>query len=644
MILAATNAMTKSYGAHPVLENITIEIHAGERVGIVGPNGAGKSTLCKILCGQEVADSGEIFKARGSRWSYLPQTPVYPDEWTGRDVIASAFAEVSAISGKMRELEQQMGGAAETHGLLEQLLGKYQQLQEQFEQLDGYRTETVMAQVTTGLGISEPMLDMLFARLSGGEQTKIGLAKLLCEASDVLLLDEPTNHLDVEAMEWLEEFLREYKGTVLAISHDRYFLDRIVTSIIEIDCGEATQYPGNYSAYVTEREERLLRQFAEYEEQQRKIKKMQETIKRLKEWGNRSNPPNEGFHRRAKSMEKALARIERIERPKLEADRMALAFKATDRSGTDVLIAEGVGKTFEGKTLFADAELLLRYGERKALLGPNGCGKSTLMKMLIGDLTPDAGTVRLGASVQVGYLSQKAIEGDPNRRVIDAFREIAKITEPEARHRLAKFLFYGEQVYKRVGQLSGGERMRLRLAQLMHQPINLLLLDEPTNHLDIEARETLEEAIAEFRGSLFIVSHDRYFLQKMVDGVFWIDEKKIVRYEGRYEEAREQRRRQLAAKQAALVTVPSPQKQVQPKPAAQEPASTKQPEKKVNPYQLQKLEEQIAQLEAERLAAQQQLAEESNDYAQLAQWQTQLERVEAALAESYDRWYELQPE
>ncbi len=374
MIMIATKQLAKSYGYNPVLAEITIEIKAGERVGIVGPNGAGKTTFFKLLAGLEAPDKGEIFRAKGSRWAYLPQSPTYPQGWFGRQVIESAFQDVLRLQSEMRELEREMA-EAESAGL-ERLMRRYQEAQEQFELKQGYQWESTMSQVVNGLGIPETMLNTPFTRLSGGEQTKIGLAKLLCEQSDVLLLDEPTNHLDVEAMEWLETFLRDYPGTVLIISHDRYFLDAVVTAIYEVDGGELTCYAGNYSFFVREKEERLLRQFAEYQEQQKKIKKMQETIKRLKEWGNRSNPPNEAFHRRAKSMEKALARIDRIEKPKLEADKMDLVFRQSDRSGEEVLVAEAVHKSFAQKSLFRSADLRLSYGEKKALLGPNGSGKS----------------------------------------------------------------------------------------------------------------------------------------------------------------------------------------------------------------------------------------------------------------------------
>ncbi|WP_139492102.1 ribosomal protection-like ABC-F family protein [Brevibacillus dissolubilis] len=668
MIVAATKEITKTYGADPVLGDITMEIHSGSRVGIVGPNGAGKTTLFKLLIGIETADKGEIFRAKGSKWAYLPQSPQYPVEWSGRDVIQSAFEAVGKLSQSMRDVEQAMAAMSDRSSTTdsnlqpagasasqqpEQLLHKYQALQEEFERLGGYETDVRMNKVIEGLGISAAILSTPFAQLSGGEKTKVGLAKLLCEQSDVLLLDEPTNHLDVESMEWLEQFLRDYAGVVVIISHDRYFLDAVVTSIYEVDGGEAAFYHGNYSAFVKEKEERLLRHFAEYQEQQKKIKKMKETIKRLKEWGNQSNPPNEAFHRRAKSMEKALERMEKIERPRMEVDRMGLQFQKIDRSGQDVLVADGVHKSFAGKELFTGTGLTLRYGERKALLGVNGSGKSTFIKMLLGELEPDRGTVKIGSNVKVGYLSQQALEGDPKRRVIDAFREIVHVTEAEARHKLARFLFYGENVFKKVGSLSGGERMRLRLAQLMHQEINLLILDEPTNHLDIPARETLEEAIAEYQGSLFIVSHDRYFLQKTVKGVFWIENNQIVRYEGTYEESREKQRQMRSGsgsavetgKSAAVQSTDGMTPQTKAETAPNQPtANTAKPapEKKINKFKLQQLEQEIATLEARREELAQQLADGGQDYQALMQLQAEYDACEKKVEQLYESWYSMQ--
>lgn len=538
MIILATNQISKDYGFQPILKKVSIEVHSNDRIGIVGPNGAGKTTLFRILQGMEPPDRGEIYLAKGKKVAYLPQSPHYPEEWTGRDVIQSAFQEVLKIAGELRFLETEMADPNCPPKKMEQLLQKYQTLHDEFEHHHGYEMEVRMDQVIHGLKVPEAQLVTPFQQLSGGEKTKIGLARLLCVQSDLLLLDEPTNHLDVDSMEWLEGFLKQYEGAVLVISHDRYFLDHVAQQIYEIDGGELTKYTGNYRTYVQEREARILREFAQYEEQQKKIKKMQETIKRLKEWGNRSNPPNEAFHRRAKSMEKALARIEKIERPRLEQEKMGLTFQKTDRSGQDVIWVENLTKRMDEKVLFDQAHLKIRYGERKALLGPNGSGKTTLIKMLLKEIEPDEGMIRLGSSVKVGYLSQQAIEGEPNRTVLDVFREVVPLPEGEARNRLAQFMFYGANVFKKVGNLSGGERMRLRLAQLMEQEINLLILDEPTNHLDIPARETLEEALEQYRGTLLIVSHDRYFLQKVVDGVVWIEDQELLHDLGSYEEAR----------------------------------------------------------------------------------------------------------
>ncbi|MED1788983.1 ABC-F type ribosomal protection protein [Brevibacillus laterosporus] len=682
MIILAANSLSKSFGANMVLTDITCEVGRLSRIGIVGPNGAGKSTLCTLLLGLDTPDSGTVFRAKDATFAYLPQQPVYPKEWTARNVIESAFAKVQEIELSMQSCQELMSNIDEYQKLSteeqEKLLFRYQRLQDTFEQLDGYMVEASIQKVVDGLRLSTSLLETPFSLLSGGEKTKIGLAKILCEKSDVLLLDEPTNHLDVESMEWLEQFLREYPGTILLISHDRYFLDAVATSIWEVDSGELQTYQGNYSEFVKEKEERLLRQFADYQEQQKKIKKMKEAIKRLREWGNQANPPNDSFHRRAKSMEKALERMEKIERPRLEADKMDLFFRRTDRSGQDVIRMNAVTKAFGNVCLLQEANFSMRYGERKALLGSNGSGKSTFLKMILGELEPDAGNIMLGSQVRVGYLSQQALEGDPKRRVIDAFREVAIVTEAQARHMLARFLFYGEHVFKKVGQLSGGERMRLRLAQLMNQDINLFILDEPTNHLDIEARETLEEALLQYQGSLFIVSHDRYFLQKMIEGVYWIDNQHLTHYEGTYEEAREKRKKHQLAHNHTMVKykqkslhvqdtqnkeqsnndqlqkVPDDQaetvefvhqtSQTENKKQVQLAPLNKARVPKVNPFKLQQLETEIAQKEAQCEQWQREMEQVKNDYVQLLHYQNQIAEQEQEIKQLYENWYAMQGE
>jgi ATP-binding cassette, subfamily F, member 3 len=352
-------------------------------------------------------------------------------------------------------------------------------------------------------------------------------------------LDEPTNHLDLMAVEWLGNFLKEYNGTVLVISHDRYFLDEVVNKVIDLEDGEITTYHSNFTGFIKEKEERLLREFQAYEEQQKKIKKMKETIKKLREWANRANPPNAGLHRRARNMERALERMEKLQRPVLNRKKMNLEMDASDRSGKDVIVLKDVAKRFDDKQLFENINMHVTYQERAAIIGENGTGKSTLLKMILQQLEPDAGEVRIGSNVKIGYLSQNIFSTIEDETVIEAFRDEVNVTEGEARRILARFMFYGYQVFQKVSQLSGGERMRLRLAQLMHQDINLLILDEPTNHLDIDSREVLEEALEDFQGSLLAVSHDRYFLNKLFGKIYWIEAKQIHCFEGDYTWAKE---------------------------------------------------------------------------------------------------------
>lgn len=414
---------------------------------------------------------------------------------------------------------------------------RYGVIQEKFAFLGGYEIEANIMKVANGLQVTN-LFSRVFTELSGGEQTKVSLAYMLLQKPDLLLLDEPTNHLDLFAVEWLEQFLKEYNGTVMVISHDRYFLDEVVTKIFDLEDGAIHVYHTNYSQFVEEKEGRLLQEFQAYQEQQKKIKKMKEAIKRLREWANQANPPNEGLHKRARNMERALERIEKLKRPILERKQMGLQFEGQERSGKDVVVMKEVSKGFAGRPLFEQANLHVRFQERAAIVGRNGTGKTTLLKLLLKEMEPEAGAIRVGSSVKIGYLSQHTYE-NMKSNVLEAFRENVTVTEGEARHILAKFLFYGPAVFKKVTQLSGGEKMRLRLAQLMYQDINFLILDEPTNHLDIESREVLEEALEQYNGTILAVSHDRYFLNKLFEKTYWIDECKLFEFAGNYAWARQ---------------------------------------------------------------------------------------------------------
>lgn len=536
MTICSVNNVTKSFGGNIIFENISLEIKNGERVGLVGRNGSGKTTIFQLLTGMESLDAGAIHMKKGTRIGHVAQIPKFDEGMTVYDVLSSAFKTEKELEREMRTLEKNMAEEREPSAL-QKLMERYGVIQEKFAFLGGYEIEANLMKVANGLQATE-LFPRSFLELSGGEQTKVSLAYMLLQKPDLLLLDEPTNHLDLFAVEWLEQFLKEYNGTVMVISHDRYFLDEVVTKIFDLEDGEIHVYHTNYSQFVEEKEERLLQEFQAYQEQQKKIKKMKEAIKRLREWANQANPPNEGLHKRARSMERALERIEKLKKPILERKQMGLQFEGQERSGKDVVLMKEVSKGFAGRPLFNEANLHVRFQERAAIVGRNGTGKTTLLKLLLEEIKPDAGEIRIGSSVKIGYLSQHAY-GNMKSNVLEAFREYVAVTEGEARHILAKFLFYGPAVFKKVTQLSGGEKMRLRLAQLMYQDINFLILDEPTNHLDIESREVLEEALEQYNGTILAVSHDRYFLNKLFEKTYWIDEHKLFEFAGNYAWARQ---------------------------------------------------------------------------------------------------------
>ncbi|HDR7718506.1 ABC-F type ribosomal protection protein [Bacillus albus] len=536
MTICSVNNVTKSFGGNIIFENISLEIKNGERVGLVGRNGSGKTTIFQLLTGMESLDAGAIHMKKGTRIGHVAQIPKFDEDMTVYDVLSSAFKAEKELEREMRTLEKNMAEEREPSAL-QKLMERYGVIQEKFAFLGGYEIEANLMKVANGLQVTE-LFPRSFLELSGGEQTKVSLAYMLLQKPDLLLLDEPTNHLDLFAVEWLEQFLKEYNGTVMVISHDRYFLDEVVTKIFDLEDGEIHVYHTNYSQFVEEKEERLLQEFQAYQEQQKKIKKMKEAIKRLREWANQANPPNEGLHKRARSMERALERMEKLKKPILERQQMGLQFEGQERSGKDVVVMKEVSKGFADDFLFNEANLHVRFQERAAIVGRNGTGKTTLLKLLLEEIEPDAGEIRIGSSVKIGYLSQHAY-GNMKSNVLEAFRECVAVTEGEARHILAKFLFYGPAVFKKVTQLSGGEKMRLRLAQLMYQDINFLIFDEPTNHLDIESREVLEEALEQYNGTILAVSHDRYFLNKLFEKTYWIDERKLFEFAGNYAWARQ---------------------------------------------------------------------------------------------------------
>nr|WP_274365667.1 MULTISPECIES: ABC-F family ATP-binding cassette domain-containing protein [unclassified Paenibacillus] len=545
-----------------MFRDISLEIHEGDRIGMVGPNGCGKTTVLKLLAGLEPPDAGAIHYKKGSNVSLLAQIPDFGPKAAVNEVLLEAFEELLRMKERMAQLERDMASDADAKSM-EKALKEYGSLQDAFEAKGGYEMDASLARVADGLGIAS-LLNQTFASLSGGERTKVCLGRILLLGPDLLLLDEPTNHLDLHAVEWLENYLQDYKGSVLIVSHDRFFLDRVANKIYDLEGGAVDVYHGNYSYFVEEKERRLLAEFTAYQEQQKKIKKMEEAIKRLRIWAAQADNPK--MFKRAAAMQKALDRIERLDKPVIERKKMGLTFETGDRSGKDVVVMEGVGKSFGGcevqdpgecsehgetgkqgerKRLYTNIDLLVRYRESVAIVGENGSGKSTLLRMITEGLPPDTGTVKIGSNVKIGYLAQHDLFPDGERTIIDEFRDKVMVEEGEARHLLAKFLFYGASVFRKVKALSGGERMRLKLAQLMHQDMNVLVLDEPTNHLDIDAREALEDTLKEFPGTVICVSHDRYFLNKLFPVTYWLEGGRLTRYEGNYNDAKRKREEQM---------------------------------------------------------------------------------------------------
>lgn len=528
-----------------VLKDITFQVYSGEKVGIVGVNGSGKSTILKLIAGIEPMnycigypdayspgyDEGFVNLPRGASIAYLEQLPQYSDELKVIDVLNLAFEEIHSIENRMRELEDKMKVLKDAE--LEKALKQYSELLELYEVKGGYDIDEKLSKICKGLKLDDDFLNKKFDLLSGGEKTTVMLGKLLIDNPDILLLDEPTNHLDMESIEWLESYLKDYKGIVIVVSHDRYFLDNVVTKIVEVEDKVSISYKGNYTSYVSQKEENMRIQYENYREQQKKINNLEKNIKELRDWAMRAD--NNKFFRRATSMQIKLNKMDRIDKPVFEKQNMKLNLKSAGRSGNETIKAVGLCKSYEDKIIFNDANLLVNFGERVALIGPNGSGKTTFLKLLFGEESPDDGVINLGASVMAAYLPQKITFDNEELTVLDYFREDISILEGKAREYLSKFMFYGSNVFKKIRHLSGGERIRLKLSKLLYEDINLLILDEPTNHLDIDSIETFEEALGEFKGTIFFISHDRYFINKMGERVIAVEDTKLKSYPGDYD-------------------------------------------------------------------------------------------------------------
>ncbi len=624
--ISVSNLVKEFEVGHKILDGLTFQVDTGERVGLLGPNGCGKTTLLRILTGVMDYDEGDVVIAPGKRMGLISQIPVYPAGYTVEDVLATAFEPLREMEREMAALAEQMG-----EGTDPALLARYDKLTAAFEAAGGYETDTKTNKVCNGLTIPQIMREQLFDKLSGGEKTRVNLARLILEDTDILLLDEPTNHLDLRATEWLEEYLDKFKGTVLTVSHDRYFLDKVVNRIVEIQSGKAEFYSGNYSFYVVEKERRYEEKLRQYEKEQAKIEQLEKAAEQMRVW---AYSGMDKTFKRVKSMEKRIERMRTTDRPTKER-KMEVRFGEREFRGDEVLTIKGLTKSFGDRTLFSNLGLEVVGGERIALLGDNGSGKTTLLKILLGEEEPDAGKVRMGPTVKVGYLPQHVHFDHPERNLVDTLIYEQDCTAQTARNRLAAFKFRGEDVFKPVSALSGGEQSRLRLCMLMDEKINLLILDEPTNHLDIQSREWIEEAVEEYEGNLLFVSHDRYFIDRFASRIWMLEDGHITDFRGNYQEYQAARARGAAGKSASDVQV-SVEKAPEPKEKKEKPkrpGGTKNLEKEVTAAEraVAKAEEQMYDLE-------QQIQEAAADYLKLQELYEQREALEEEILKLYGTW------
>ena len=609
-----------------ILDGLSFQIDTGERVGLLGPNGCGKTTLLRILTGVMDYDEGDVVIAPGKRMGLISQIPVYPAGYTVEDVLETAFEPLHRIEAEMTQLSQRMAEGESDPALL----SRYDKLSAAFQTGGGYETQTNKNKVCNGLSISAAMRAQLFDQLSGGEKTRVNLGRLILEDTDILLLDEPTNHLDLRATEWLEEYLGKFKGTVLTVSHDRYFLDKVVDRVIEIQGGKAEFYAGNYSFYAVEKEKRYLERLRQYEKEQAEIDRLTETARKMHEHN------TELLHKRAFSIEKRIAKMQTVDRPTRER-KMEVRFGEREFRGDEVMTIKGLTKGFGERTLFNGVNLEVVGGERIALIGDNGTGKSTLLKIILGEELPDAGKLRMGPTVKTGYLPQHVRFSHPERNLVDTMIYDLDCSAQTARNRLGSFKFRGEDVFKPVSALSGGEQSRLRLCMLMDEKIILLVLDEPTNHLDIQSREWIEEAVEEYEGNLLFVSHDRYFIDRFANRIWMLENGQIIDFKGTYAQFRAARERGLAGTTVSNVPTPAeaPSTPVK-KEKAKRSGGTKNLEKEVNAAEraVTKAEEKMEELNAA-------IEEASADYKKLQELCEQKDLLEAELLELYDKWEQL---
>lgn len=612
--------LTKYYGDRLILSNLNFDIQPGEKVAILGPNGAGKTTLLHIIAGRLPYDDGHISIGAGRTVGVIDQMPHYEASATVEDVLRTAFARVQEVRAEMDALAVQMA----EHPDDALLLRRYGTLQQKLDALGGYDHDFEVDKVCNGLDIPAAQRTQLFSQLSGGEKTRVNLARIILEQTDILLLDEPTNHLDLDAVRWLGDYLESYTGTVVTVSHDRYFLDQCCERIIEIHDTICDFYAGSYSFYAEERERRYEQRLAEHENQMAERKRLEATARKMHEHG------TEKLAKRAASIEKRIARMKVTDRPKKQ-NRMSVSFGDPNYETEDVLKVRGITKSFDGRPILQNVTFNIRNGERVAILGDNGAGKTTLLRIILGEETAENGVIKKGQGLRPAYLPQQVHFANEGRNLIDTLIYDKNVTMQTARNRLGAFRFSGEDQLKIVRMLSGGEKSRLRLCELMYDPLNMLILDEPTNHLDLISREWIEEAVEAFTGTLLFVSHDRYFVSRFATRIIYLENGTYTDFIGNYEAFLSYRERQKAAS-----TTPKPET------AAVIPAKADKPKPKGGTKNIAKkvavLEREIAQLEERITELDTEMAACGADAGRLMELMHTREETESELVDKMAQW------
>lgn len=651
MLLQARN-IGKNYGTTQILSNITLQISARQRIGLVGVNGAGKSTLLKILAGELPQDSGEIYKAKDTTIGYLPQNSGLESEATIWEEMMSVFDELKQMEKTLRELEKEMADPQVHHdlGRFTALSEKYARLSDTFRMKGGYEMEAKIRGILHGMGFAQVPFDTPIVHLSGGQKTRLALAKLLLVEPDILLLDEPTNHLDLATLSWLEDYLRNYPGAILLVSHDRYFLDTLVDTIYEIERTKAKKYTGNYTRFIEQKA-------AEYESELKQYEKQQEEIARAEEFIRR-NIARASTANRAKSRRKMLEKMERIEKPQGESRRAQFRFNIAKTSGKDVLKVKDLRFSYEhGEPILDGIDLELTRGEAVALIGPNGAGKSTLLKLIAGELEQEAGSIEWGSNVSIAYYDQEQKDLNPDNTVLDeVWNEYPHLLEMTVRSVLGHFLFSGEDVEKKISTLSGGEKARVALAKLMLKQANVLILDEPTNHLDLYSKEALESALMEYEGTLLFISHDRYFLNKLAERILELDASGLKTYLGNYDDYIE-KKKELAEIEQELAQIRPSASSGQKTGDSRDPAEKsesharphyeemkrKRQEERNRQRKAERLEQEITNLEEEIHNLELELAkpEVYLDHVKVMEIQEEIKRKQRELDKAYTEWESL---